>query len=209
MADKSIKGQKTEIVSAKRNSEGNIEIDMNTKVVLEGSKWSRPGTDDENVDRFRQESVMPIHDMEYSSKSTDKPQTIKNTVDRLSSEEKASNRISKSLKERITMFEEGKNMADETAQRSQEIENNIQINEASSQELFVARHPLATMYSAVAFTILDILLIVICFYGLPDVKGQMNSLQTSFSGFSLCNLPVISLICMFVTCVATCIRNGA
>jgi len=209
MADESIKGQKTEIISAKRNKEGNIEIDMNTKVVLEGSKWSRPGMTDENAGHFRQEIVMPVQDMEHSSKSTDKPQTFKNTVDRLSSEEKATNSSSKSLKERITMFEEGKNMTDETEARSQEIENNIQINEASSQELFVARHPLATMYSEIAFTILDILLIVICFYGLPDIKGQVNSLQTSFSGFSLCNLPVISLICMFVTCVATCIRNGA
>jgi len=209
MADESIRGQKTEIISAKRNSEGNIEIDMNTKVVLEGSKWSRPGITDENVGRFRQESVMPVQDMEHSSKSTDIPQSFKNTVDRLSSEEKATNSISNSLKERITMFEEGKNLTEETAERSQEIENNIQINEACSLELFVARHPLATICSAVALTILDILLIVICFYGLPDIKGQVNSLQTSISGFSLCNLPVISLICMFVTCVATCIRNGA
>ena len=35
MADEFIKSQKTEIISAKRNNEGNIEIDMNTKMVLE------------------------------------------------------------------------------------------------------------------------------------------------------------------------------
>jgi len=209
MADESIRGQKTEIISAKRNSEGNIEIDMNTKVVLEGSIWSRPGTADENVDRSRKESIKPILDMEYSSKSTDKPETFKNTVNRLSSEEKAANSVSKSLKERTSMFQEGKNTIEATEARSQEIENNIQIDEACSLNMFVVRHPLATMCCAVALTILDILLLVICLYGLPDVKSQVKSLQTSFSGFSLCNLPVISLICMFVTCVATCIRNDA
>ena len=99
---------KTEVISAKRNSEGNIEIDMNTKVVLEGSKLSRLDTNDENVGRFLQENGMLEQDIEYSSKSADKPQTFKNTVDHLSSEEKATNSVSKSLKDRISMFEEGK-----------------------------------------------------------------------------------------------------
>ena len=35
MANEFIKSQKTDIISAKRNNEGNIEIDMNTKMVLE------------------------------------------------------------------------------------------------------------------------------------------------------------------------------
>ena len=103
-------------------------------------------------------------------------------------------------------------MNEKTAVRSEEMESYIHIDEASSLELFVVRYPLATMCCTIAFIILDILVIVICFYGLPDVKGQVNSLQTSFSEFSLCKLkilPVISLICMFATCFATCIRNDA
>ena len=35
MANEFIKSQKTDIISARRNNEGNIEIDMNTKMVLE------------------------------------------------------------------------------------------------------------------------------------------------------------------------------
>ena len=153
MADEFIKSQKTEIISAKRNNEGNIEIDMNTKMVLE-----------------------------------DRNQAIETEITNNGT----------SLANKITMFGERNNMIKDTPSKIPDIDNNMKNDEISTLEAFVTKYPIETVTCAGALTILDVVLLVVCFYGMPDV-----------SEFSIRQLPVFSFICMFVTCVVTCIKQGA
>merc|ERR1712154_213690 len=79
-----------------------------------------------------------------------------------------------------------KKIIKEASVRSREMENANDDEEVSTLVALVTAFPIETLSCAVAFTILDVILLAICYYGLPDL-----------SQFSVCNLPVMSLICMF------------
>merc|ERR1712029_886928 len=142
MADKSIKSKNTEIISAKRNAEGNIELDMNTKVVIEDSKWAPHATAEKSVDSIRQKGEISKIDMANNQTSLNKPQTDNTKADKVSGNSKAQSDNIISSQDQVSPFEETKNTHVETASTSQKMKSTTNNDEIFNLGDFVARHPL-------------------------------------------------------------------
>ena len=198
MTNSNIKSKDSKVVACNTDDHGNIVIDINTKVVL-GEKFAEAG----NINSKRstlQEERHAASKLNHDFASKAESGGVNTGSKEEATESKHTNPIYLKDSEGVNALTNDSNYFGDNMTKHEGAEEVVvptvligrDEEEKGGMVGFLTEHPLLAFWFGVSFLILDIILLAICFFGLPHMPR-------------FCELPVISLICMFIGCVIKCL----